>query len=566
MRFLTRQHKTLISAIFLQAGIMAYLICEDRLMYGTNDDTTMVAIAAGGYGGTPSPYIVNIHMLIGYILKTLYTYLPAVNWMTVTYLVMYVLAFLVIDSILAGQCKNNSDTVITLCVNGITFYLMISFFSFTVVAYALLTAGIMSLWHKGIIPEAVICIMLASMMRSDVLNTAIVILFVYSLVYAICLDSICNITKQVMLIVGLAGMELISYFSNVWLLGLNDSEKAFLNWGEIRSRALDCTPVPYDKGLFDAHGFSKAAYDACYGAFYYIYDAVDTEKMRFLVDWNKNRYHFHVLGFIRAHFEAYTTLNYRGVWQGIFVAVIALNLIRNNRQGRIKALSLYVGVMTADYVYYFAGRPLLHVMMPTYVMGSLLGLLAFINSGPEQYENNNKRKRIASTALIGMLTMGFIIAIHYNPAKYSMVMTEDERNSLRVARQYIEDHQDRLFFALNPEVFALSVDEKMWKNRYKNNRYNLAGNWEIYSVPSDEMFDDYGIDGEKPGKAAMDSDNIVFLHPHPEDFDPDNNYVIDLYREQYHTIVRFELIDGLSNGWKTYVLRRTPFRETGNGL
>jgi len=526
-------------------------------MYGTNDDTTMVAIAAGGYGGTPSPYIVNIHMLIGYILKTLYTYLPAVNWMTVTYLVMYALAFFVIDDILAGYCGNNCDTVITLCMTGISFYLMLSFFSFTVVAYALLTAGIMSLWAKGVTPEAVVCITLASMMRVDVLNTAIVVLVVYSLVYGICSGEVGKpIKKIIILILGLTGMELISYYSNTWLLGLNDREKAFLKWGEIRSRALDCTPVPYDKGLFEAHGFSKAAYDACYGAFYYIYDAVDTEKMRLLIDWNRNRYHIHALGFIRAHFEAYTTLSYRGVWQGLFVTIIVLNLIRNNKRGRIVTLSLYVGVLIADYAYYFVGRPLLHVMMPTYLMGSLLGLFLYFNNGSVHDEKNNKKKQFVSTALIGMLTMGIIIAIHYNPAKYSMVMTEDERNNLREARQYIEDHQDKLFFALNPEVFALSVDEKMWTNRYMDNRYNLAGNWEIYSVPSNEMFEDYGIDGEKPGKSAMDNYKIVFLHPHPEDFDTDNNYVIDLYWEYYDEKVHFKAVDHLSNGWGAYSLVR----------
>ena len=526
-------------------------------MYGTNDDTTMVAIAAGGYGGTPSPYIVNIHMLIGYILKNLYTYFPIVNWMIVTYIVMYILAFLIIDNILAAQCENESDIVIALCVTGMTFYLMLSFFSFTVVAYALLTAGIMCLIHKKITREAVICIILASMMRSDVLNTAIVILFVYSLVYSAFSVSVSGTTKRnIKLISGLAGMELLSSFSNAWLLGLNDREKAFLKWGEIRSRALDCTPVSYDKQLFEAHGFSKAAYDACYGAFYYIYDAVDSEKMKLLIDWNRNRYHFHILGYIKAHFEAYTTMTYRGIWQGLFVTIIVLNLIRNNKRGRIVTLSLYVGVLIADYAYYFVGRPLLHVMMPTYVMGSLFGLLVYFNSGSERDGNNNKRKQVIGTALICIMTMGFIMAIHYNPVKYSMVMTEDERESLREARQYIEDHQDKLFFALEPEVFALSVDEKMWTNRYKDNRYNLAGNWEIYSIPSYEMLKDYGIDGRKPGKAALDNDKIVFLHPHPEDFDTDNNYVIDLYWEYYDEKVHFKAVDHLLNGWGAYSLVR----------
>ena len=47
-----------------QLALLAVLILTGRLVYATNDDTTMVAIASGGYGA-PSQYVVFMHMILG---------------------------------------------------------------------------------------------------------------------------------------------------------------------------------------------------------------------------------------------------------------------------------------------------------------------------------------------------------------------------------------------------------------------------------------------------------------------------------------------------------------------
>ena len=550
MLCLARQRKTFIAAISVQTAILVLMIVKGWLRYGTNDDTTMAAIAGGGYGGITSPYIVNIHFLIGYVLKTLYGCLNTINWLTITYLMLYGLSFVIIDKSLVAKCHNKQESMATICVTGISLYLMLSFFSFTVVAYALLTAGMLYMWDNRLSPISVICIILAAMIRYDVLNTGIVILGVYGVVRMLCTRSIRCIMKDILLhIACMLGIRCLSSTSNMWLLNINSSERKFYKWGEMRSRALDCAPVPYNESLFSNHGFSKAAYDACYGAFYYIHDAVDENKMNLLIEWNKNRYHLHIIGFIKAHFVAYLTSNFIGIWQGVFVAVILLIMINNDRKARVKAIALYAGILAAEYACYVIQRPLMHVIMPTYVMGSLLGLLIYVDA-------SKQRSQMRDMAIITTLTVTAFITICFIPTKYSMTMNTADVERLHEAREYIESHQDKIYFALDPGVFALSADEDMWKNRYADNRYNLAGNWEIYSVPSDVMFESYGIDGDNPGRSAPDSDRILFLHSHSEDFDPDDNYIIDLYREYYGETVRFEAIDTLSNGWGSYMLKK----------
>ncbi len=550
MLCLTRQRKTFIAAISVQTAILVLMICMGWLRYGTNDDTTMAAIAGGGYGGRTSPYIVNIHFLIGYLLKTLYSCQKTINWLTITYLVLYALSFCVIDNILTAKCQCIQDSIATIFVTGISLYLMLSFFSFTVVAYALLTAGMIYMWDSGVRPVSVICIILAAMIRYDVLNTGIVILGVYGVVRMLCTRSIRCIMKDILLpIAGMLGIRCLSSTSNMWLLNINDSESEFYRWGELRSRALDCVPVPYNESLFSRYGFSKAAYDACYGAFYYIHDAVDENKMKLLIEWNKNRYHFHIIGFIKAHFGAYLTPDFKGIWQGMFATVILLIMINYDRKARVKAIALYAGILAAEYACYVIQRPLMHVIMPTYVMGSLLGLLIYVDA-------SKQRSQMRDMAIITTLTVTAFITICFIPTKYSMTMNTADVERLHEAREYIEKHQDKIYFALDPGVFALSADEDMWKNRYAYNRYNLAGNWEIYSVPSDVMFETYRIDADEPGRSAPDSDRVVFLHSQPGDFDSDDSFIIDLYREYYGENVRFEPVDRLSNGWGAYMLKK----------
>lgn len=566
------------------------------LRFATNDDTTMLAIAAGGYGGKPSPYVVNIHFLIGYILNALYTVIPDINWFTVLYLSMYAMSFFFILYTITKSCRRNRS----LCSFGfvivtVGFYLLLSFFSFTVAAYALLTAGVSGLLYsmeaEGTVQNkstyvtvkeypcgialrimeilSVVLIVLAAMMRTDVINTAIVMVVVYGsiawighlAIEARKADDESNGNRErllrIAIILGvLVIIETASYASNKWLLTRDKAESEFYQWGETRSKALDCAQVPYNEELFTEYGFSKASYEACYEAFYYIRDAVSKEKMLTLIELNKKRYNPHIIGFIKAHFSAYIIPGFRRIWQGMFVLVILAGLIISGRIGRIQMIALYISVISADYVYHFIQRPMVHVMMPTYVMGSLLGLVIVTGDVAgrceRQHKYNNKVRGLSALAVL--LAMCVISDICSNPARYSMTLTKDQVESLHIGREYMRSHQDKLFFALDPAVFAVSTDEDMWHNRYAEEPYNLAGNWEIYSVPSYAMFESYGIDHTDPGRELVNNDTAVFFQSENEDTDPNDSYIIDLYKEYYGMSVRFELIDSLKNGWRSYRL------------
>lgn len=78
---------------------MFFLICTDNIVYAKNDDTTMVSLSGGGYV-TPSEYLANIHILVGIVLKGLYLLIPNINWLTILYLIGYILSIFVLDLLL----------------------------------------------------------------------------------------------------------------------------------------------------------------------------------------------------------------------------------------------------------------------------------------------------------------------------------------------------------------------------------------------------------------------------------------------------------------------------------
>ena len=52
------------------------------IYFELNDDTGMNAIVSGAISGSPSEYLMFTNIIIGYLLKFLFTYIPSVNWYT----------------------------------------------------------------------------------------------------------------------------------------------------------------------------------------------------------------------------------------------------------------------------------------------------------------------------------------------------------------------------------------------------------------------------------------------------------------------------------------------------
>jgi hypothetical protein len=61
---------------------VSFILLTTSISFETSDERVMNLIASGGYTGMPSERLIFMNLVIGYLLKFLYTYFPILNWYT----------------------------------------------------------------------------------------------------------------------------------------------------------------------------------------------------------------------------------------------------------------------------------------------------------------------------------------------------------------------------------------------------------------------------------------------------------------------------------------------------
>ena len=81
-------------ALVLIANIayVALLASVLPIRYEENDDIMMAMIANGSYSGAPDYHLVYINVIYGYVLTLLYGWTSAVEWYTLSFMVLHVLS------------------------------------------------------------------------------------------------------------------------------------------------------------------------------------------------------------------------------------------------------------------------------------------------------------------------------------------------------------------------------------------------------------------------------------------------------------------------------------------
>lgn len=534
-----------------QAAILLWTIGTNRLLYATNDDTTMVAIAGGGYVA-PSEYIVNMHIVIGYLLKALFTILPGINWVTVFYLMVYIVSFVCIDLVIIDKRGvNEFQFVGRTVVADVCFALLIGHFTFTVVAYTAAAAGTMAVVHSFEKSEkkvstyhiwGMLLLLLAALVRAETLKTILLMLIPLSIY-----ELVCGNIRYLVLEFAMAVIMVMSLNSNFRMMNQNPVEEEFLNWGELRSEALDCAVIPYNATVFDNAGISEEEYNACYNAFYYIKEAVSEEKMQSLIQLNniRNKYNFDLMGFIIEHFNYITGFDsYKAICKWIFVLLFLVNMIWGKKEIKNRILLIWLAVVGVEFLYYFINRPLYRVVMPTYIIGNIL----IINIG--KYDSskleriwkskvNYKKLYIFACMIFSIICAGMGMRVEeYETAAYSA-----ERYKVL---DYMERNSDKLFLAGDPAVFSIGVCDSVWDYAGKDCNWNLIGNWEIYSVPSNNIMKEYGYgDFANIAQYAVNNDDMLFITTYSLSFVERGSYILDLYERYYGIRPWFEKVEDI---------------------
>ncbi len=554
-RIIAENHGRKIEMLLLfgsQLLITLLFIITQKLVYATNDDTTMLAIAGGGYGKT-SPYVINMHYVVGAFLKILFDCFSGINWMTILFLAILIGATYCIDVILVEKEQRNFIFFLgVLLVTDLCFGLVLGYFSFTVVAYFSGIAGTVCLvWgvergekKKRWIVAGIFWIIWAALIRGETLKTVLLMLLLLSVYEAIKKHNV----RYLIVEIAIGTLMMCGIKSNMWILNSNPVEQSFLEWGELRSEVLDGAQIPYIEEKFQKKGISEAQYHALYNAFYYIRDAVSTDVLNDLRDLNTNetKYNVDIIGFIQEHFKYFGIHNdYKLVYKWIFAIIVCIGFAFGTKETRIRTFLIWLSTAGIEFVYYMIQRPLYRIVMPTYILAIVLLLILQEYESKKVevfFENKIDIKKIYMTGCL-LLGLGTLVTYWNTDFNYQNAAYSAERKKVLA---YMTEHSDTLFLAGDPAAFSIGVCDSVWNYPGKVNKWNLIGNWEIYSVPSNELVTAYGYnDVDNIALEAVNNEKILILTTMEYGFEERSEYILDLFEQYYGIRPEFEKVDDI---------------------
>lgn len=567
------------AAFASQLAILAILIATGRLVYATNDDTTMVAIASGGYGA-PSQYVVFLHVILGYLLKYLFTICNGVNWITVVFLIADMISVLVLDMVFASVKRDKASFLSTVIVLNVALLIVLGYFTFTVVAYWAGIAGLIGLTyvfeknadrsHRLLIGIcAGIALMFCLMIRAE---AVISLVMIYASYIAVSLLFQRN-WKPLIIALAVVCLMLVSKESNAWMNNLNLVQRTYMSWNKARSAAVDCPPVPYEKAAFSEKSITYNQYRAIYGAFYYDFDTVDEESMEALIELNfpQNRYDFDVMGMLKSHFSVWGSvrqlLSFTSLYRIMFAAITLFYLVFGKRKDYPFLFLTWGSTVAAECVFYFIRRPLYRVVMPGYLMAVILIVLCCTVDPQKEQKlcSLNISLQKITVALSILLACGttclYTLCSDYQAWKYS--------DTERAVLDYMAENDDKVFLAGDVRVFGIDVADSVWNHPGNRGIWNLIGNWETYSVPYFELMERQGVqDPYNVLYEAIDNDKILLLTSKGDEYPIQFSWVLGLIEENYHIKAEFEKVEDVSrtdtgDGYLQYTAYKLARKEIG---
>lgn len=499
----------------IQIIIFILVFLSSNFYYQTNDDTTMIALASGAYG-TPSIYLDNIHVFLSYLFVWLFTYFPVINWITVFFLICLFCSFFSID-ILVNRYNESIFSfkyITTLIIVEVCWFISITYFTFTIVAYICGIAGLLN-WIYALIEDdrdrklwiiGAVFICLCTLIRAEVLKSLILIIIPILIYWTI--QNKLLVKKCIFIVCITLGTMTFMTFIHTAIYNMNDIQGEFWEWGEIRSAALDCAPVDFESHQDDFQniGVDENIYKMIYNQYYFDYNAVSKEIFKNLQTMNSTseKYNFDFLSILKSilnvedgplFYEQFYRCILIGV--GLFAIIISKNLKKD-------VILLFLSTLSVTVLFYFLNRPVYRVIMPNYIFSTLIILILLskdIKNDLPKFFKLNSFQKISCTLIFMLPIMTITSYCYFNP-----VQSLDKATRHNVERQqiykYLEKNNEKLYLSGNLSVYSIDVCRPIFEFAGKESYWNLVGNWETFSVPYYNLMSNYNV--KNPDRLALE--------------------------------------------------------------
>ncbi len=487
-----------------------------------NDDVMLRSIASGKYTGTPDAHLIYIMYPLGWILKTLYSLLPALLWYDIFMVGMhYVCLFLLLYRL--GTLFRSKVSKFTSMVLGLGLTLMVHLPYIVIHQYTVLAgfmAAVAVFWlatadsckENGYWKDRIVCIVLMILclwLRNEVFLMALPIGFLILLRQQA--EPLQEGEKRstrlkntgiflgIVLVIMLASfaIEKVAYRDVQW--------KEFQVYNRARTDIYDFYGVaPYDKyeEAYNRIGISYGDWLALYRYDGGLIAELDEEVLSEAAQWSKQeweapRQYYSV--WRKAVYAVCDVLFFQEVQPiGLFLTVAYILYFlycykRNDKAGMLCACGMLL--FQAVFIAYFVllGRFVERVSYGLYMM-QLTCLAGWMFRLPGKAQNVVRKERFWICS-VGMLLCVFLAVVGLYRVRYTL----DEQKRLettaaewRVMNAYCKEHEDSTYCMVT-ESFATSVEKLFAEGSLESTNLVRLGSWIQYSPLEKQRKEQQGV-------------------------------------------------------------------------
>lgn len=510
----------LVTVLYYLFGHIQYFVVDDQLMnyivdgvYGTKENQWMIL-----------PYMSVIISYFMYVLKNIF---ENVNIYLMTMLMLYTIAFIVIEYILYNKYHSLWLALIIAIVQIILFQC----FTYTMIAYITCFTGLLLLWvseRKGKF-LAVILLIIGISIRKDVF-LSLLVMFIPYIVYMF----IKNDKRKglINIVISLLCFISIGVVNNI-VIRDNDAVKNYLEWNEKSTLIRDYPKVDYAKVSSQLTDLGVTRNDIrCLSNWIFVEKDTLGNKQLDAIDQQRpiyEKYQLHPIELMKSflqepYFVIYTLI-------GLFVLIII-------KWKNALSASLILSTLACFGALLVRQRVVSRVYIPIIFISILMLIFTFMDSYKELRLKKNWQLVLMSTFMI------FVIGVYGKEVDFHRVQKTIYNQE---TYDYINKNSDNLFVF---ESFKGMVESqhpieklKFDKNLYHDNMMTL-GNWDTFSVRYYNQMNKYHIDDPDHFIANMlEYDHVRFI------FNKDSlkkKTLIRWFEEHQNKKVDFKEVDRVS--------------------
>lgn len=535
--------------LFPQLLFLIWLIGIKHIYYVTCDDVVINAMASGGYG-EPTQYLCVVSPIFGHFVKWLFTAFPFVNWLGLTYIVLTIAGFFLIDIVFIKKETTFLRTLFSSLLILNCSFLIWTYFTFTVVAYACAIGGLfwcMEILRKEnkiltwkIVPGWLL-LSIGILIRTTAIYSLIIVIGFYAVfellfqkkwrLFLVCVLIFCEV-KAVGVI-------------NLGLNQQSEIQSEYIKWNSARSCIGDYLSMDE---MAESPLFTETDAETFFNAFLWDRELFSAENMTQAAAGKQSSMRMDNLKqiymeFINMFHDITGWNNYFCFYFILFWTVGLLELYFQ-KEARKKIAAIMFGALSTSFLFFVLGRMVYRVLMPGYVFAILCILWI-----AEDSEHKNRIAAGVYGLILVVVDIFMLKAYSVWQDGYSLLYSESNYQ----VTDYLEENRDKLFLPCHSNAYSLEMVKDVLEYEGEDYVSNLIGNWNIYSESYYNLVKLYDVQNpERLVCDIIDNDKIRLVMLGGEI--PD--YIIAFIEERTGQEVETELEDVISGtgygDWNIY--------------